>query len=200
MVEGRRIVLASASPRRKELLGLVVPEFEVIPSLFDESGMPPDLTPDDHVALSAAEKARDIAGRVDTALVIGSDTVVSIDEHILGKPVDNDDAARMLRLLSGRTHQVYTGIHVIDVTPDGRRERGAVECTQVRFRDLTEEIIRRYIAAGEPMDKAGAYAIQGQGSVLVEGISGCFFNVVGLPVYRLSRILEDLRMEVLGGR
>jgi septum formation protein len=196
----RRVVLASASPRRRELLRLVVSDFQVVPSEFDESGMPTSLSPGDHVALSAMEKARDIARGIEEGVVIGSDTVVSIDEHILGKPVDENDAARMLRLLSGRAHQVYTGIHAIDVTPDGHREAGGVECTEVRFRDLTDEVIRRYVATGEPIDKAGAYAIQGRGSVLVEGISGCFFNVVGLPIYRLSRLLEGFGIEVLGDK
>lgn len=194
----RSIVLASASPRRRELLALIASHYEVVPSEFDESEMPDDLCPREHVIKSAAEKARDVASRVEDGLVIGSDTVVSIDEHILGKPMDEDDAARMLAILSGRVHQVYTGVCVVDTR--GGREACGAECTDVRFRELDDEIIRRYVATGEPLDKAGAYAIQGFGSVLVEGISGDFFNVVGLPVYRLSRILEGFGVEVLAGR
>ena len=153
--------------------------------------MPNDLTPKEHVALSAAEKARDVIAGIEEGIVIGADTVVSIDEHILGKPTDEEDAVRMLKLLSGRTHQVYTGVHVIGVSSGKSRERGDVECTDVRFRELTDSMIHRYIATKEPLDKAGAYAIQGRGSVLIAGICGCYFNVVGLPIYKLSLILED---------
>lgn len=186
-----RLILASASPRRRELLALICPKFEIIPSTFDESGMPSDLTPREHVAISAMEKARDVAAAVCNGIVIGADTVVSIDEHILGKPVDEADAKRMLRLLSGRTHQVHTGIHVVSVIEGKSQEHGDTECTDVRFRELADAMIERYVATGEPLDKAGAYAIQGRGSVLIEGISGCYFNVVGLPVYKLSTILEN---------
>ncbi len=194
----RRIVLASASPRRKELLALICPDYEVIPSEFDESLMPDDLSPSEHVTKSASEKAREVAARVGEALVIGSDTVVAVDEHILGKPKDDADAARMLGMLSGRAHQVYTGVCVID-TRDGREEC-ASESTDVRFRALDDALIVRYVMTGEPSDKAGAYAIQGLGSVLIEGITGDYFNVVGLPVYRLGRILEDFGLEALSGR
>lgn len=195
------IILASASPRRKELLALICPEYKVIPSEFDESLVPADLLPGEHVAYSAAEKARDVANNnPGNCIIIGSDTVVSIDEHILGKPAGEDDANRMLRLLSGRTHQVYTGIYVISQINGKRCEHGEFVCTDVKFRELNDEIITRYVSTGEPMDKAGAYAIQGYGSVLVEGISGCFFNVVGLPVQRLSAVLEEFGVEVLSCR
>lgn len=197
IVKPHRLILASASPRRKELLALICPHYEIIPSEFDESGMPDELSPAEHVELSACEKARDVAEEIDRGLVIGADTVVAIDEHILGKPADKADAARMLRLLSSRTHQVYTGVCVIEVRDGKRTERREVERTDVRFRELTAPIIDRYVATGEPLDKAGAYAIQGYGSVLVRSIEGCFFNVVGLPVYRLSRVLEQFGVEVL---
>jgi septum formation protein len=195
-----KLILASASPRRKELLALICSDYEVVPSNFDESEMPDDLSPKDHVILSAREKACDVASKVADGIVIGADTVVAIDEHILGKPVDENDAQRMLRLLSGRTHQVYTGIHVVNIHDNKRTEHSDSECTDVRFRQLTDEIIKKYVATGEPLDKAGAYAIQGRGSVLIEGISGCYFNVVGLPVYRLSLILEEFGLEVFGCR
>jgi septum formation protein len=179
--------LASASPRRRELLALIFKDYRVIPSDFDERNVPGDLPPAEHVVYSASVKAREIAGKYPEALVIGADTVVVADDAILGKPADAEDAARMLQMLSGRVHQVYTGI---SVARDGV-ERSAFECTNVRFRSLSDEMISRYIATGEPMDKAGAYAIQGRGCVLIESIDGCYFNVVGLPIHRLSVVLQD---------
>ncbi len=191
-----QMILASASPRRKELLALICPHYEVIPSSFDESGMPDDLSPCGHVLMSAKEKARDVASKVThDAIIIGADTVVAIDEHILGKPSDEEDAKRMLSLLAGKTHQVYTGIHVIFIRNDNWQESNDSECTDVKFREMTDEVIERYVATREPLDKAGAYAIQGLGSVLIEGIRGCYFNVVGLPVYKLGRLLENFGIE-----
>lgn len=191
-----RVVLASASPRRRELLGLIFPEFEVVPSGFDESKVPSDMPPAEQVIYSARHKAMDVMSICERALVISADTVVSVDEHILGKPEDTDDARRMLRMLSGRVHQVYTGICCVDSSaPESIHED--CEKTDVKFRQLSEDMINRYIETGEPMDKAGAYAIQGKGSVLVEGIKGCYFNVVGLPLYRLSKILERFGIDSL---
>ncbi|MCE5198696.1 Maf family protein [bacterium] len=189
------VILASASPRRKELLSLIFETFRVIPSEFDESLVPGDLPPKEHVVYSSLMKARDVAARHPDSLVIGADTVVVADETILGKPTDAGDAGCMLRLLSGRTHQVYTGFTVVY----GGIERTGHECTDVTFRELSDEIISRYIASGEPMDKAGAYAIQGKGAVLITSINGDYFNVVGLPIYKLSSILEEFGVEVLGG-
>lgn len=187
------VILASASPRRRELLSLIFSEFEVIPSGFDESLVPGDLRPPDHVLYSATMKARDVAAHYPESLIIGADTIVVVDDTILGKPADTGDAARMLQMLSGRTHQVYTGVAVIL----NGVEHAAVECTDVTFRELSDEVISRYVASGEPMDKAGAYAIQGKGTVLICSISGCYPNVVGLPLYRLSRLLEELGVEPL---
>lgn len=172
---------------------MIFREFSVIPSAFDESLVPPELAPLEHVLYSATMKARDVAADHPDSLVIGADTVVVIDESILGKPSDMADAARMLRALSGRTHEVYTGVAVLL----GGVERASAECTQVTFRKLSNEIISRYIASGEPMDKAGAYAIQGKGAVLIEAISGCYPNVVGLPLYRLSALLSEYGIEPL---
>lgn len=188
------VILASASPRRRELLSLIFREFRVIPSDFDESLVPSELAPPEHVLYSALMKARDVAANFPDSLVIGADTIVVIDEVILGKPADDADAARMLKLLSGRTHEVYTGIAVVQ---DGI-ERAEVECTAVNFRELTDDVISRYIASGEPMDKAGAYAIQGKGAVLIKSIAGCYPNVVGLPLYELSRLLMEFGIEPMG--
>lgn len=174
-------------------MSLVFNKFSVVPSEFDESTVPPELAPAEHVVYSAIMKARDIAARQPDALVIGADTVVVINGHILGKPADSADAARMLKELSGCTHQVYTGVAVVQ----GSRERSAAECTDVTFRDLSAETISRYVATGEPMDKAGAYAIQGKGAVLIKSIRGCYPNVVGLPLYLLTVLLADLGIEVL---
>lgn len=187
------VILASASPRRIELLSLVFEQFQVIPSRFDEDEVPDGLAPPDHVRHAALMKARDVVQQHPDSLVIGSDTIVVIDEQILGKPADTADALRMLRMLSGRTHQVYSGIAVIK---DGI-ERTAVECTDVRFSTVSDEVISRYVATREPMDKAGAYAIQGKGSVLIEGINGCYFNVVGLPIFRLGQLLRELGIQPL---
>ncbi len=187
------IILASASPRRRELLALAVREFRVVPSEFDETLVPADLAPAEHVVYSARMKARDVAAQFPESLVIGADTVVVIDEVILGKPADTAEAARMLRMLSARTHEVYTGVAVVR----GSTERADVECTEVTFRPLTDEIISRYIASGEPMDKAGAYAIQGKGAVLIKCVCGCYPNVVGLPLYKLSCLLSEFGIDPL---
>jgi|YNPNPStandDraft_1061719.scaffolds.fasta_scaffold08913_1 septum formation protein len=188
-----RVILASASPRRRDLVSLIIDRFDVVPSDFDEDSVPGGLDPPRHVVYSAEMKALKTASSRPGALVIAADTVVVIDGRILGKPADEDDAARMLRLLSGRTHQVYTGVAV---ARDGVL-RSDFECTQVTFRRLSEDLIARYVASGEPMDKAGAYAIQGKGGVLITGIRGCWFNVVGLPLYKLSRLLEEFGIEPL---
>ncbi|HUV05265.1 MAG TPA: Maf family protein [Armatimonadota bacterium] len=186
------VILASASPRREELLRLLGLDFRVVMSEFDES-MVCQWPPEEHVVESATGKAADIASRIHDGVVIGADTVVVVDSSILGKPVDAEDARRMLRLLSGRSHYVFTGLCVMQRTAGEtiRSERDCV-CTEVRFGELSDEVIDAYVATGEPLDKAGAYGIQERGSVLVERIAGDYFNVVGLPVYRLSRMLLEV--------
>lgn len=188
------IILASASPRREELLRLMGLSFRVIPSDFDESVVS-QWPPEEHVLQSATGKASDIAARASDGVVIGADTVVVAGNSILGKPESPGDARRMLKLLSGRSHFVYTGLCVI------RRAGGKTThslrdyvCTEVRFGTLSDEIVEAYIATGEPLDKAGAYGIQERGCVLVESIVGDYFNVVGLPIYRLSRMLDEIGM------
>lgn len=192
------IILASASPRREELLRLMGLDFRVLPSDFDESTVAPR-PPDRHVQESATGKATDVASRISEGVVIAADTVVVLDDAILGKPADDADACRMLRMLSDRSHYVYTGLCVMERTAAGSVQAlGDYVRTEVRFGRLDEQIIAAYVATGEPRDKAGAYGIQERGSVLVEGIVGDYFNVVGLPIYRLSRMLSDIGIRPFG--
>lgn len=166
-------------------------EFEVCPSGTDEDGSQPCNGIGDYVRGLARAKAAAVAEQVGCGLVVGADTVVVIDGELLGKPKDAEDAARMLRKLVGRTHKVFSGIAVLDVA-GGLVQAECVDHveTEVKMRAVSEDVIRAYVASGEPMDKAGAYAIQGLGCVLIEGIVGDYYNVVGLPVCRLSMMLE----------
>jgi len=185
------IILASASPRRRELLRQIGLEFSAVPSDVPEEILPGEI-PEEHVVRLSLAKAAEVAGRreIEGRWVIGSDTIVLCDEQILGKPADGGEAANMLRRLSGREHRVLSGYAVIDRRTD-RRLTEAVS-TRVWFRELTDEEIARYIASGEPADKAGAYAIQGLGVCFVAGIEGSYTNVVGLPLCRLTLALEEL--------
>ena len=193
------LILASASPRRRELLHLITPSYDLASSSAEEQIHISKETPVRKVPLLlAAAKARDVAEKTPGKVVIGADTVVIDPEgEILGKPLDEADAAHMLRLLSGKTHQVVTGVCLYYQPPkpslpekSSPLSESFAEVTDVTFYPLSEEEIKDYVATGEPMDKAGAYGIQGAGSVLVEGIRGDFFNVVGLPVARLKRVLS----------
>jgi septum formation protein len=193
-----RLILASASPRRRELLALLGHRYEVVPSAYDE--VLPDYHPDP-AALArhlAAEKALDVAPAHPGALVIGADTIVALGDRVYGKPVDGADAARMLRELSGRTHQVFTGVAVVDTRVPGAEPHGFSSGTDVVFRELEDAEIRAYVATGEPLDKAGGYAIQGYGAVLIQGIRGDYPNVVGLPLTPLALLLRGLGVSVLG--
>lgn len=178
-------VLASASPRRRELLTQVGLEFEVITSDADET-LEKGTAPADAVLLLSERKADAVVPQAGGRVVIAADTVVALDGEIFGKPADSDDAKRMLKALSGRTHSVFTGVCV--VFPDGRKERFYEE-TKVTFVPLTEEMTEEYIATGEPFGKAGAYAIQGRGARLVNRIEGDYANVVGLPVRRVMEAI-----------
>ena len=181
------LILASASPRRAELLRNAGIAFAVDPARVPEQPIPGEL-PIDYAQRLAREKALAVCARHPDEAVLGADTVVVVDDHLLEKPVDADDAARMLRLLSGCTHQVITGVCLL--APGF--ERAEAELTQVTFAELSEEEIAAYIRTGEPMDKAGAYGIQGVASRWVTGIAGCYFNVVGLPVARVYRLLREV--------
>ena len=188
-----KIVLASQSPRRKELLGRMGLEFVTQASKIDESAFD-GLEAWELVATLSREKAQWIARQLDgETLVIGADTVVVRDGAALGKPKDAEDAVAMLLSLSGRDHQVCTGVTVCR----GDRVLTQVEETQVTFRELTEAEVRQYVSTGEPMDKAGAYGIQGLGGLLVEGIRGDYSNVVGLPVCRLGQLVKDFVVDCL---
>jgi septum formation protein len=193
----RPLILASASPRRKELLGLLGLPFEVVPSAFEEPS--PETHPDpaafaEHLA---REKAVDVARRRRGALVLGADTVVALGERLYGKPAGPEDAARMLAELSGRTHRVITGVALAEGEGDADLESFAAS-TEVTFRRLQPEEIGAYVATGEPLDKAGSYAIQGRGGLLIEGIRGDYPNVVGLPLTPLALRLRARGLRVLG--
>jgi len=181
------LILASASPRRRELLSYIRPDFAVIATDADET-LPPDTPPDEGVQVLALRKAQVVAATHPEATVIGADTMVMLDGVLFGKPEDHTDAARMLRALSGREHLVYTGVAIL--SPRGQQV--FYQETAVRFVKLSEEDISGYVRTGEPMDKAGAYGIQGGGALFVSGISGDFYNVMGLPVCRLARELRGL--------
>lgn len=188
-MEKRKIVLASQSPRRRELLQGLIPDFEIIVDNSDEVA-DPGLTPEELVKSLALQKAQNVARVANKdALVIGADTVVCVDGRILGKPKSEREAKEMLSLLSGREHHVCTGFAVVDNATD--KTICDFERTVVRFKVLTDEEIERYISSGEPMDKAGAYGIQGTGALFVEGIKGDYFNVVGLPLCALFKSLKE---------
>lgn len=182
------MILASKSPRRRELLGLITEQFEVVPAQGEEL-LPEGISPRDAVILLSQQKAEEIRRRLfpdkvsDT--IIAADTVVAINGEILGKPSDPENAVEMLHKLSGRKHSVFTGVTVI--SPE--KTMSFAEETLVEFYPLTEAEILSYVDSGEPMDKAGAYGIQGRGALLVKRIEGDYYNVMGLPVGRLYREL-----------
>lgn len=179
---GRRLVLASASPRRSELLRSAGLTFDVVPADIDEIVRPGE-TPTTYVARLSEEKATAVAGRLrGDAIVLAADTTVDVDGHILEKPVDDDDARRMLRLLSGRTHQVHTGVTVAWFPEPGSRGTTIVVETAVTFSELSEAAIDWYLSTGEHVGKAGAYGIQGVAGAFVERLDGSVTNVIGLPL------------------
>jgi septum formation protein len=180
-----RVILASQSPRRRQLLTMIGIAHTVVPPDIDEA-YPAGEQPAAHAERLAREKAAAIALRCPDTVVIGADTIVVIDSRVLGKPRDIEDAARMLRELSGRTHVVHTGVAV----SRGGRMVSDVASVAVTFRALTHADITAYVATGEPMDKAGAYGVQGYGSTIVDHIDGDYFAVMGLALNTLVRLLE----------
>ncbi len=202
-----QIILASASPRRRELLEQIGLTFEVCPAKGEE--IITKSAPEEAVQELARAKAREVASMVrqygvrhgelvtpQDMIVIGADTVVAADGQILGKPGDEEDAFRMLSMLSGRSHAVYTGVALVFLDQSGRAgEHVFYERTIVSMREMSEKEIRRYIATGEPMDKAGAYGIQGKCAIYIDKIDGDYNNVVGLPVAALYRELKKLGID-----
>ncbi|MGF9822995.1 Maf family protein [Brevibacillus agri] len=188
------LILASSSPRRRELLQALGIPFTVMTSDVDETTAP-GLSPAQVVEELSLRKAREVAARLTEGVVLGSDTIVVLDGHILGKPADEADASRMLSMLQGREHTVYSGVALIDAAT-GRSEV-AHSHTDVKIRPLSEAEIKSYIATKEPMDKAGSYAIQGIGATIVEGITGDYFTVVGLPLCLTSKLLARFGMPIL---
>ena len=190
-----RIILASGSPRRKELLTLMGITFDIIPSEAEEVAIP--AAPRETVEALSLLKASDVAEQIDTpCLVIGADTVVSINGEILGKPVNTQNAIEMLQKLQGKTHQVYTGVTCILKQKDDHDVFTFSEMTEVKMYPMTDTEITAYVATGEPMDKAGAYGIQGKAAVYIRQISGDYNNVVGFPV---SRFYHELAQRGLLG-
>ena len=189
-----RIILASGSPRRRELMGLFTGVDTVVHPARGEEKPHPELTPAELVRELSRAKAAEVAALFPDDIVLGADTVVVCNGEVLGKPKDGADAARMLRLLSGREHEVLTGVTLMS---PGGAARSVCEKTAVRFREMTDGEIAAYIATGEPTDKAGAYGIQGAAALFIERIEGDYYNVMGLPVCRVGGMLKELGVNLL---
>lgn len=185
MTETPVLVLASGSPRRRQLLEMLGIEHRVVPPDVDETRRPGE-TPADYVVRLAREKARTVSGRDPQSLVLAADTTVILGEELFAKPATVGEAVEMLGRLAGRTHQVYTGVALAQ----GERVETALDVSDVTFRRLARDQIANYVATGEPMDKAGAYAVQGKGAALIDGIRGDFFGVMGLPLRLVLDLLE----------
>ena len=189
-----QLILASASPRRRELMGLYHVPFVIRAADIDET-MDPKLAPADEVARLSRAKAMAVP-REAGDVVVAADTIVVCDSTVLGKPHSQEEAVAMLTMLSGRAHQVMTGITVLR---DGEA-RTHTEITDIHFRPLSQEEIRAYVATGEPMDKAGSYGIQGGAALFCTGLEGDYYNVVGLPVCRLGQILREMAPDMMGDK
>jgi septum formation protein len=190
-----KIILASASPRRSELLTRIGVHFEICPSLIDESDIKIKGSPGQKAMQLALLKALDVAKSSEKGLILGADTIVVLDGEIFGKPKDNEEAFRMLSNLSGRSHTVITGIAIVNA--ENGLNKVSFETTKVTVSHLTPSQIQAYISTGEPQGKAGAYAVQGKGSLFIERIDGCYFNVVGLPLARMRKMLEEFGVALL---
>lgn len=191
-----KVILASKSPRRVEILEKIVKEFEVVQSNFDENTIDFKGDVENYVKDLSRNKAIEVSKRLnEPSIVIAADTVVFQDGKVLEKPKNEEDAFSMLSSLSGNTHKVYSGICLINTYDD--TVVTDCDCTEVRFSELNPRQIRNYINSGEPMDKAGAYGIQGLGGAFVEGIKGCYYNVMGLPLNKLYKALENYDITIL---
>lgn len=188
-----KIILASASRRRQELLKRILENFQIIVSDFDESSIDFKNDIPSYVMNLAEGKARSVAEKIidqGKNLIIGCDTIVAFNNRILGKPKDKKDALKMLQTLSGNVHEVYSGLAILDVKSN--KIRKDFVCTKVKFSKLTSAQIEKYVNTGDPMDKAGAYGIQGKAGVFVENINGCYYNVVWLPLNKLNSMLMEM--------
>ena len=185
----KRLILASGSPRRRELLDKFGINYEILPAQGEESA-PPELTPGERVKALAAQKAEEVAQRLNdpAAVILAADTLVELDGEVLGKPGTAERAQSMLRALSGREHRVHTGVCICR----GRRAAATVETTVVHFSPIAEDDLCAYVRTPEPYDKAGAYAIQGHAALWCAGIEGCYYNIMGLPVHRTAQLLREL--------
>lgn len=191
-----KVILASKSPRRVEILEKIVKEFEVVQSNFDENTIDFKGDIEKYVKDLSRNKAIEVSKRLnEPSIVIAADTVVFQNGKVLEKPKNEEDAFSMLSSLSGNTHKVYSGICLINTYDD--TVVTDCDCTEVRFSELNPRQIRNYINSGEPMDKAGAYGIQGLGGAFVEGINGCYYNVMGLPLNKLYKALENYDITIL---
>lgn len=187
-----KYILASASERRQELLKRIVDDFEVIISDFEEENVKFNNDIDEYVIAIAEGKARDVQSKIlGDNIIIAADTIVVKDNEILGKPKDSNDAFKMLKSLSGNVHRVYSGVVVINTENNKINKQSLF--TEVKFSNLSDEEILKYIETKEPLDKAGAYGIQGLGGVFVEGINGCYYNVVGLPLNILNKMIKSVK-------
>lgn len=185
----KELILASASPRRSELLAMTGMRFKVYPADVDETLLQ-GWTETEAVMELAVRKAKFVSPVFPDSIILSADTMVFCSGELLGKPIDEKDAVRMLKTLSGKEHEVLTGLCLLDT--ENNKSVVCFEQTKVRFRDLYEEDIAYYLLSGEPFDKAGAYAIQGKASMFIESIQGCYFNIVGLPLFRLGQALQEL--------
>lgn len=187
-----KVILASASERRQELLGRLIENFEVFVSDFDESKVKFEGSIDKYVKDVALGKAIDVKAKLkDDAIIISADTIVTFEDKLLGKPKNEDEAFKMIKSLQGKSHFVYSGIVVIDTAKDIIKQESLR--TEVTFSEISDQEIGEYIKTGEPLDKAGAYGIQGLGGVFVKEIRGCYYNVVGLPLNKLKSMLDGLK-------
>ncbi len=191
MINLPKLILASSSPRRAEILTSVGWEFEKRVADVDETEFLNE-KPDDYVKRLAREKAEAVAGNYENALILGADTIVVIDNKIIGKPKDLDDARKMLRMLSGKRHEVLTGIAIVKVSKNNCETRINLQRTRVKFAELSDLEIEFLVEKGEPLDKAGAYAVQAQAALFIEKIEGDYWNVVGLPVNLVYQTVNAL--------
>ncbi|HEX3011221.1 MAG TPA: Maf family protein [Syntrophomonadaceae bacterium] len=189
-----KIVLASSSPRRREILEGIGLQFTIDTSGIVDETIAVGIKPDKIVEYLALKKARAVTQKYQDGFVIGSDTIVVLDDIILGKPGNEEDALNMLMKLQGRTHHVYSGVAVINVSTG--EQQVTHDVTEVEFRSISENEAIKYIATGEPMGKAGSYAIQGLGAVFIKSIHGDYYNVVGLPLFKLAKILNSYGISI----